>query len=279
YFNQAGLDITLIRKHASADKRATITLTRQGKIFAAEVTQTSAKHLKTVDILLITTKTYDTTEALASIDHAINDNTLIIICQNGIEHYRIIDRFPNNTIYAAVCFEGVKKSAPLTIEHTGIGFTDLGLLRDKASSIDLNSLTQTQLMIRMNNYIEQLIWKKLIANSCINPLTVYFDCLNGKLLNLAPAMDYIHQLIDEAMPVMQDYRIDIPSKELKRYCIDGIKKTAHNSSSMREDIHQHRQTEIDAINGFILHSTKHLAKAAKTHQHLVDFIIGCNPSY
>lgn len=272
YFNKAGIPVTLIRRGNISDNTATITLKKNGEVFCTKLDQVEPMHTTKIDILLITTKTYDTQAALQSVAHAISDSTLLIICQNGIEHYQILKGFPKNAIYAAVCFEGVKKSSPLNIEHTGAGFTDLGALRTNKDDISLSALFHTELVINKSEEIEAIIWKKLVANSCINPLTVYFDCLNGDLLNKPSAIDYINQLINEALPVINSYNINLTPDTLKEYCINGIKKTARNSSSMREDVRHNRRTEIDSINAAIAAKAKKLEKTAKTHQHLVQIV-------
>lgn len=107
----------------------------------------------------------------------------------------------------------------------------------------------------------QLQLEKLVMNAVINPLTALLDIFNGSLLNNTYYTHVIRLLIAEislvirSLPELQgvpnvDQRFS--AARLERIVFDVIKNTAENSSSMRQDVRHHKETELEFINGYIV---------------------------
>lgn len=106
--------------------------------------------------------------------------------------------------------------------------------------------------------------QKLAVNAVINPLTVIFDCLNGELFQSAAIGVLIQALVFELSAVIRaiitSTKADVDPAILARFLPETLEKiisdvgakTAKNISSMRQDFHAGRETEIDYINGYIL---------------------------
>jgi 2-dehydropantoate 2-reductase len=105
-----------------------------------------------------------------------------------------------------------------------------------------------------------LIWKKLLINSIINPLTTLYGCRNGELLDNIEAMDVTKQLVSEFVPIFTsqlggyDGRSDWYSNPdaMMSIVVDAMRLTAANYSSMYQDIKFKRRSEIDYFNGYLL---------------------------
>jgi 2-dehydropantoate 2-reductase len=95
--------------------------------------------------------------------------------------------------------------------------------------------------------VEALLWRKAAINSCINPLTALLNCRNGELLVNPIAQQWLPQLIDEIAAISSHSAWLLKINELTALVSDTCQITAANYSSMQQDFHNGRKTEIDAI--------------------------------
>ena len=120
--------------------------------------------------------------------------------------------------------------------------------------------------------IESYIWEKLIANAAINPLTALLEITNGKLLEKKLYNSLMIAAAQEVMEItkMKDISLsfDDPVEHLKTVC----KQTAINRSSMLQDIEARRPTEIEAINGAVVHEGKLHGIETPVNQSLLELI-------
>ncbi|MFX1453344.1 MAG: ketopantoate reductase family protein, partial [Promethearchaeota archaeon] len=81
------------------------------------------------DLIFLTVKSYDTEPAIAQIFELINEKTLVISLQNGLDNLDKIKKYVNEEkIIAGVTTHGAFYSKPGIIKHTGIGTTIIGEL-------------------------------------------------------------------------------------------------------------------------------------------------------
>lgn len=107
----------------------------------------------------------------------------------------------------------------------------------------------------------QLQLEKLAVNCIINPTTALLNVPNGSLLGNTALSRVSRLLIAEISAVIQglpelegvpNVRSRFSPTRLEALCGNVLRKTAVNSSSMREDIRRGRDTEADYINGYIV---------------------------
>lgn len=96
-----------------------------------------------------------------------------------------------------------------------------------------------------------MLWKKVVTNAAINPLTAIVDCPNGRLVEVPELRALLRTLVVEAVKVAgtEGYRFD---ESLVEHTEEVCRRTATNISSMLQDIRAGRPTEIEAISGEIL---------------------------
>jgi 2-dehydropantoate 2-reductase len=122
--------------------------------------------------------------------------------------------------------------------------------------------------------------RKLAVNAVINPLTVVFDCYNGKIFT--PERDsLISKVVAEISAVTQrillesNPEVDIDEfspKKLEKTVRDIGAKTAKNISSMRQDVLAGRETEIDYINGYVVRRGKEFGIPCECNKQIVQYV-------
>ncbi len=96
----------------------------------------------------------------------------------------------------------------------------------------------------------EVVWRKLVANAAINPLTALLRLSNGALL-AHPAAATADALAREAASVARALRIAISDEEAVASWRDVAARTRENRSSMLRDVERGRPTEVDAICGAV----------------------------
>lgn len=168
------------------------------------------------------------------------------------------------------------KIAKLPSKRTEISQTLTELQSDKEIPLVsiLLQLSESLNLIHMT-YQELLVGQleKFLINCCINSVTSIVDCINGELDSIAKPIftDIISEALDVFQyafkPLFQYAQISEGNDELpdldvaNRLSLErmvkvtlqmGCQVNGDNSSSMRQDVVNLRQTEIDYINGYIV---------------------------
>ena len=210
-----------------------------------------------LDALFFCVKSHDLEQSLTFASPLISPSTLLIFLQNGISHLQFGKRDDIQGVPVfATSSEGATTLAPGHIKHAGKGKTYLGFLsqHQQKDTERLQQLAATlqegDISSRVSCDILSRIWAKLFVNVGINALTAIYNCTNGALLSFSDALDRMKGLVNEAAQVARASGIKITEDPIEA-TMAVCRHTAKNKSSMLQDVHKHRPTEIDAINGAI----------------------------
>ncbi|GAF07070.1 2-dehydropantoate 2-reductase [Paenibacillus pini JCM 16418] len=125
-----------------------------------------------------------------------------VICfQNGTGHVESIqDILQGWDVYTAITTEGAKRISGYEIFHAGRGDTWIGIsgksnlfitelkrLEIRADSL-INGLQQAGFKALLSNDIDEIMYRKLLMNAVINPLTSLWRVTNGQLLDSSQRM-------------------------------------------------------------------------------------------
>jgi 2-dehydropantoate 2-reductase len=233
------------------------------------------------DVVLLTVKSYDTKEACRHIQQLIQDQTMVVSLQNGLDNIEKIGQvIEQQHLLAGVTTHGVLFQEPGVITHTGRGTTMLGELNG-CSSERLQSLiqvfNQAGILTHLSTDIKGEIWRKAIVNSSINPLTAFFGCKNGYLLENLVLEKIMEATCIESCTIASLEGIRVSEAEMIRKTKEVVLETAQNSSSMLQSIQQGKETEIDSINGALMRKGKEKNLDVSLNQILVELITSINP--
>jgi 2-dehydropantoate 2-reductase len=208
--------------------------------------------------LLITTKTQHTLSALSTIKLHIDEHAILLLLQNGLGIAEQIQReFPHATVLLGSTTEGCYRQSDFEYVHAGHGHTFIGASassgkRDQVALAQLAELLSfPPLNVDISDNIDAVLWRKLAVNCVINPLTAIHGCRNGELLTKPESLTRIPEIIDEILQVSAALGRSHWLNDLHDHVANIATATAKNRSSMLQDISAGRDTEIDAINGYL----------------------------
>jgi 2-dehydropantoate 2-reductase len=209
---------------------------------------TSLKEIPQDTIVLVTTKAYDLAESLRAIRALIRKDTVMLLLQNGLG----IEEIASNVLKGRG--ETIRGLATLASEVIAPGrirywrgqtVLDSGAVAVRVAQV----LEDSGLAVRIANDFAAEVWKKLLVNCVINPLTAILQVRNneigGKLL-----AGIRHAVVREGVAVGMAEGISL-KPDLVDF-VDQLIPRYENRSSMLQDVIRGNRTEIDFINGMIV---------------------------
>ncbi|MBK6290066.1 MAG: 2-dehydropantoate 2-reductase [Gammaproteobacteria bacterium] len=215
--------------------------------------------------LLVCTKAHEVSGALRPLAPRIATDACVVLLQNGIGFQDEAARIaPRAQLYCALTTEGAYLKAPFRVRHAGIGHTLVGgypagdLTRTGQLATELRA---TGLEIRVTTAIDSALWRKLAVNCAINPLSAAHGCSNGALLDEPARHAEFLALCREISAILQGLGRNELALEVEADATAVARATAHNRSSMLQDLDAGKRTEIEYITGFLCRQA-HLAGIA-----------------
>lgn len=192
-------------------------------------------------IILLAVK-YDALEDLIpSIKEHCPENPIVFL-QNGMMHLDYIKRMPQSNILAGSVEHGVIKIGDNEIRHTGAGVVKYALLKGEEKSF-LPLLKLKDLRSEWHEDADKVLFRKVLLNSLINPLTALMGIKNGELVVNPFAYELLKDVYTELYRAFPEIEGLLPFEEVTALCAS----TAENTSSMLSDRLQGRKMELDTI--------------------------------
>jgi 2-dehydropantoate 2-reductase len=228
------------------------------------------------DLLLVTVKSYDTEQAVRDARSIIRDNTMVLSMQNGLDNLEKIEKtVPIENILGGVTTHGAFLKKPGLVEHTGIGQTVIGEWTQKKSDRLcqlVSRFNEAGIQTKASSDLIKELWVKAIINSSINPLTAFFSCINGYLLENPLLECIVEKICVESTLVACSENVSVSAPLMIRRTKQVVRDTALNYSSMLQSVQQEKKTEIDAINGVIVQKGRKHGKDVMLNALLVDLV-------
>lgn len=239
-------------------------------------------------ILIAVKQSHINEEMISALSHIAGPDTRIACLQNGIGHIDEISRaLGGRQVFSVITTEGSTRLSDNRVRRAGLGETRLGIskiqshgsldiVHDKSTETLLNVLRKAGFPTFLSKDIDKDIYRKLLINSVINPLTAVLRVPNGDLLEKEERLEMIRMLCEEAERVYQACGIPIDGDAFE--LVAGVcRSTSSNTSSMLGDVLHHRVTEIDAISGQLVRLAKSVGIELPMHRTLWLLVKSMHP--
>ncbi|KYC45685.1 MAG: 2-dehydropantoate 2-reductase [Candidatus Methanofastidiosum methylothiophilum] len=225
------------------------------------------------DLMIITTKAYDTRDALKDIVPILERDTIVMSLQNGAGNIEEISKFvEKQNILGSVTSMGAFIESPGKIQYRGKGKTFIGPYSEKNNCAKevVKIFKKAGITAEYTNDIESEIWSKVIINSAINPLASIFDGENGILLD-KNLLEIVREVTIEGKMILDNDGITIPDDIFEK-TLEVIKNTSKNINSTLLDLRKGNKTEIDYITGKIVETGERLGIPAPFNKALLNIL-------
>jgi 2-dehydropantoate 2-reductase len=119
--------------------------------------------------------------------------------------------------------------------------------------------------------VRSVVWNKLLINIGINAITALSGIKNGQVLDQEATRELSRAAVEEAMAVARAQQVKI-KEDAVAIVFKVAEATGANRSSMGQDVDNKRQTEIAAINGFIVREADRLGLEVPVNRTLTTLI-------
>jgi len=204
------------------------------------------------DLMLITTKSYNTMAVAEACRDWVTADTKVLTLQNGLGNIETLREWLGQSVFGGTTTMGASLVSPGIVQIAGVGRTIIGADIDRESAAYISSIFRKAGMpSAVAREIDGEIWAKAIVNASINPLTAVLRVANGALLESRTISRLMSEICLECESVANAAGIRLPVASVYRRARTVAQETAHNRSSMLRDIELGRKTEISSINGHI----------------------------
>lgn len=241
-----------------------------------EYTQTDA------DCLIIFMKQMQLEAMLKQCQHFFTDKQYVLSAMNGMGHITKLQQyFTDDKIIAGTALIATVLNGPGDVDFigaSGAGSMNLVNLTERPDEFThqlVETLTKANLNPTLTQNFMGTLMAKVIFNSVVNTLCTLFEIQMGQYANFKDADELSRALIDEAYDVCERANITLlSSRQEELATINYVSKIANplHYPSMYQDMHNHRPTEVDYINGYLVKLGRKYHYEAKTHAFLTNLV-------
>ncbi|MEX1326240.1 MAG: 2-dehydropantoate 2-reductase [Desulfobacterales bacterium] len=268
---EAGNDVWLCdvwREHVRSINQNGLRIEREGKTCTVEIKATdNPLQVGRAELVIVFVKSSQTNLAAETAKAIVGSDGTVMTLQNGMGNADVIaDYIEPQRVLAGTTSHGATLLGPASIRHAGCGPTTIGTWSQAEGGLQragqfAEFFNRAGIKTESVADVRSVIWNKLLINIGINAITALTHIKNGQILDLEITRELIRNAVAEAMSVAQVENIKVQDDVLD-HVFKVAEATALNRSSMGQDVDNRRQTEIAAINGFIVREAKRLGLKA-----------------
>jgi 2-dehydropantoate 2-reductase len=232
------------------------------------------------DLIMITTKSYDTAKAVEEVAPLVDERTAVMSMQNGIGNEEVIARAfgKRRTIGGMVIF-GARLPKPGHAEVTVYASECLvgeleGGASERADKIAA-AFTRAGIPTRASDDIIRDKWLKAFYNIALNPLSAILRVPYGRLGEMPETLSIMRAMLKEAFEVANalGIRVACTWEEYYEHLLrDLLPPTAKHISSMLQDMERGKRTEIDYMNGAVVRLGRELGIPAPVNETVTEIV-------
>jgi 2-dehydropantoate 2-reductase len=264
-------DVTLIarRDHAERIAKDGVRITGLEEATYRLQAATAIRSIERDTVVFLTTKVTGSAAAVAPIVDLLRPDTTIVCLQNGLDSEGVVSRLVGDRclVIRGITHFGAIFAAPGVVALKASGYT---LLAPSPRSAPIaETLTKSRLDGRVSTAMKSEIWRKLIFNCVVNPLTAMTRMEVGWISD--ERLDPVKRLIIEEC-------LEVARREGVTFDVDFVRlvnetfRPSRNFSSMHQDLVKGKVTEIDHLNGAVVDLGRTLGVSCPANQALVTMI-------
>ena len=247
-------DVTLVARpgHVEAIRRDGLRLSGHEELTCRLRAVARIDTIQPGTLVLLTTKVSDNRAAAAELACHVRHDSVILCVQNGLGSEDVVREVLNGRaiVLRAITHFGAIFCEPGLVDYKVAGYTLIE--QSPVSDAIARVLTACGLDGRVSENIKAEIWRKLIFNCVINPITAMLGTDVGSIADTR--LDPLKRLVvDECVAVARaDGVAGIDYDEDFVKTIATVFSASRNIASMRQDLQRGKLTEIDFMNGAVV---------------------------
>ena len=265
-------------EHVQTINRNGLQIEREGKTRRVKINATTDAHeIGKAELVIVFVKSTQTRAAAEIAGPIAGKDGMVLTLQNGMGNADTISEAVKPTlVLAGTTSHGATLLGPGHIRHAGVGPTTIGGWETAEEGFEracrvADLFNDAGITCEAVEDVRIPVWNKLLINVGINAITALTGIKNGEILDLEATRNLSRSAVEEGMDIARARGITV-REDMVNHVFAVAQATAANRSSMGQDVDNRRQTEIGAINGFIVREAKALGLETPVNQTLTGLI-------
>ncbi|HZT61786.1 MAG TPA: ketopantoate reductase family protein [Burkholderiales bacterium] len=251
--------------HIEAIRKDGLVLTGQTDSVSKVTAFASASEMgkRRFDAAILLVKSQATEKAFRAIGSFLEGRPLLVTFQNGMGNEELLMQLSDLDVAHGVSFEAARYDGPGRVHHLVHGEDSwLGPARGRLESVAWLGELMTKSGLRTNVVADPRgpIWGKFIFNSVMNPIGAIVQGVNAARYDVPEMCALIDDMAAECICVAEALGIRLafdPMYLVKKFRSGEVPLSKH-AGSMAQDIEAGRETELEAMTGYIVKKAKQL---------------------
>lgn len=213
-----------------------------------------------LDLIVIATKAPSLNKVVKQLADIDTDEVYYLCAQNGIDNELVPSRTfgEERVLRMVINYAGnmsTKNTTHVSFFNPPNYVAALSPKGDWMAKILCELLNSVNLDTEIPEDIQDYVWEKAILNAALSAICSITRRTMKDVMDFPMTLDLVEAIIDESVRVAEKESIEL-GKKFRRFCIRYLKNAGHHRPSMLTDLESGRRTEIDWLNGKIVHYGK-----------------------
>ena len=253
------------RAHVEAIRRHGLVLTGRTESMTKLAAFAHAPEMgkRRFDAVIVLVKSQTTEAAFRSIHPVLDGRPVLVTFQNGMGNEQLLMGITDLDVAHGVSFEAARYEGPGRVHHLVHGEDSwLGPARGTVESVVWlgELMTRSGLPTRVVADPRGAIWGKFIFNSVMNPIGAIVMGVNAARYDVPEMRALIDDMAAECVRVAeaQGIKLEFDPMYLVKKIRKGKTPLTRHAGSMAQDIEAGRETELEAMTGYVVRKAKEL---------------------
>ncbi len=264
YLARAGTDIHFLArgKHLQALQEDGLEIVTNDDNFRVRIHATSEPdEIGPVDLLLFCVKSHDTEQAARYVEPMVEEDTIILTLQNGIDNVEKLARhFGEEKILGGTVYIESTIASPGVIAHSGppgrIVFGELNGQRTPRVERILDLFQKAGIHAEVVENIQQVLWAKFLFICGVHGVSTLSRSTLGLVLACPETRELLEGVMREVEALARRRGVDLPENAVEDAMALAESYNKRFKCSMLRDLEWRRRTEIEALNGMVVKMAK-----------------------
>ena len=253
FLKMAGKPVIILR--GSVDDGSTITEhykieTAGGTVYQADIEIATLSTFNALNgIVVLASKSFGN-ERLATALKSKTGSSPIVLLQNGLGVERPFISSGFTEVYRCVLFVTSQSISADTIRFKPVTICPIGIENGSGDTLNyiVSELSTPHFQFKAEENIQQVIWKKAIANCVFNSVCPLLGADNGIFYRNSAALEIARTVISECTTIAKLKGVLINADEVEESLLKISRSSDGQLISTLQDINHKRRTEIDTLN-------------------------------
>jgi len=211
---------------------------------------TEASAVQGAQLVLFCVKSTDTEASGAAIASHLAPDATVLSLQNGVDNAERLQRQIAQPVVPTVVYVATEMAGPGHVRHHGRGELVIGPSARTPQIVETFSAAGVPMQVSDN--VAGALWVKLVLNCAYNAMSAITQIPYGPLVQGQGVWDVMRDVVNECLAVARAMGVTLPADPWA-----GVERIAATMpgqlSSTAQDLARGKPSEIDHLNGFIVH--------------------------